>query len=156
MKIERVKADLLEHPDVNIILHQANCFCRMGSGFAANLCNKYPQAREADNKTEPGDVSKLGKFTVAYTHDNKRIVNLYSQYDYGATKCHTNYNALYDGLVMLRDAILASDKADQYVLGLPYKMASGLAGGSWVVVEAIIKDVFEESPLRIIICEKTE
>lgn len=153
MPIEYRKADLLEQDDINVIIHQANCHHTMGSGIAAAIKKKYPEAYAADLKTGFGDISKMGTYSKAITKDGKRILNLYSQFNFGYGKRHTDYNAMANGMALIRKDILAAPNKSKLVLGMPYKIGSALGGGSWRVVEAIIHDTFEESGLKLVICE---
>lgn len=141
MIIEK-EGDLLnefENGDVNVMVHQANCFCTMGSGIARQIRERFPEAYEADCKTERGDKNKLGKFSHCVIK-GKVIINLYSQYEFGNPARNTDYNALYDGLTLIRDKL-----TKPYNIGVPYKIGCKLGGGDWIVVKAILLAVFEKS-----------
>ena len=57
--------DAFDRGDVDVIAHQCNCFCNMGSGIAPQIAKRYPAARAADNTTIKGDSDKMGTFTRA-------------------------------------------------------------------------------------------
>lgn len=64
MKI--VKGDLLQlaadgHFDV--IVQGCNCQCRMRRGIALSISERFPAARDADLRTEPGSRAKLGGYS---------------------------------------------------------------------------------------------
>lgn len=152
MSVKYKKTDLLEDSEVNVIVHQANCFCTLGSGIARKIRDKYYCAAEADAETVRGDYSKMGHFSIALAEDGKRIVNLYSQYSMGGDKRYTDYEAMYRGLTELKEVVETAGNKTSHVIGFPFKMGSDQAGGSWRIVEAIIRDIFEDSELNIIIC----
>jgi O-acetyl-ADP-ribose deacetylase (regulator of RNase III) len=154
MSIEYRKGDLLEQEDVNFIIHNANCFCVMGSGVARAIAEKYPEAVEADNQTTKGDPNKLGCFSYAKTKDGKMIANLYAQFNYGGGKRNLNYEAFYGGLEAIHNQILDSkDKTKVYIVGMPKFIGCGLAGGSWAITHEMIKDIFRDSKIKLVICE---
>ena len=131
------------------IIHQANCENTMGSGIAKQIREKYPEAYEADCKTTRGDRLKLGSFSWVRGHDGVYIYNCYSQYFYGRDQRQTNYEAVYTGL---RAILGHAETNDLTSLSLPYNMGCMLGGGSWKIVNAIIEDLFENSPMELYIC----
>lgn len=79
--IEGNLLDLAEQGEFDVIVHGCNCFCTMGSGIAAQIRERYPQAYEADLQTVKGDARKLGTYTSAEAN-GFTIVNAYTQYSY--------------------------------------------------------------------------
>ncbi len=153
--IEIHEGDIFEAP-INIIVHQVNCFCTMGSGIAKVIAKRYPRAVEIDRMTKRGDRSKLSQFTVAQADDkqDKTIINLYSQYDFGKShKLFTNYGALSLGLWNIRKWIEKMGFENQ-IIGIPFGLGCGKGGGNWAIVEKLISDVFEKSKIKILICKK--
>lgn len=136
--IHEIDANLLEQP-LDGIVHQANCFHTMGGGIARFIKEKYPEAFTADLKTRRADISKLGTFSVAVLPSNFHVFNLYGQYNFGMEKRHTNYEAVYKGLYSIC-AYATSNGLTK--LGLPKNMGCRLGGGSWIIVRAIIEEVF--------------
>jgi O-acetyl-ADP-ribose deacetylase (regulator of RNase III) len=150
--------------DADIIVHQANCFHTMGSGIARVIRENFPEAYEADLKTKKGDKNKLGTFSVAKVESEEnprlqRIVNLYSQYDFGRQERHTSYDAMDKGLRHLHNQVIEYNQTTQgglnpmRTIAIPWRIGSNLGGGDWKVVRAIIYAVFEESPINVLICE---
>ena len=159
--IKTIKGDLLAC-DANIIVHVANCFNCLGAGVALQIAKKYPEAVEADNKTECGNIAKLGAISVAQTKDKKFIINLYGQFDVGTHKRQLNYEAFYNGITLIRDKMdaLYADpakmrklKLKKIVVGFPYGCGCGLAGGSWIIVHTMLRDVFTEAPYEVLVVE---
>jgi hypothetical protein len=143
---------------VNGIAHQANCFHIMGGGVARAIADRYPEAYAADKKTVRGGKSKLGNFSFVKTSDDKIVFNVYSQYNLSAGFGNraTQYDMVDKGLRLVEDYIaasmaLVSDKP--FVLGIPFKYGCVLGGGTWTVVDAIIHDIFDLSPVDVMICE---
>jgi len=83
MSIEFRKGNLLEQDDIEVIIHQCNCFNCMGAGIAKSITKKWPEVQDADDRTKRGDVDKLGTYTAAVvneqTDSQKTVINLYSQ-----------------------------------------------------------------------------
>lgn len=142
---------------VTHIAHQANCFHIMGGGVARAIRSKYPEAYVADLSTVKGSKDKLGTFSRTVTTDDKIIYNVYSQYNLsaGIGDRATQYDMVYEGLKSVEQDItlqLAVSDMDA-VLGIPYLYGCVLGGGSWRVVDAIIHDIFESSPVNVLLCE---
>ena len=158
--IDEITGDIFAQEDINIIIHCCNLSHCMGAGIAAVIAALCPAAVAADNKTPKSDESKLGTFSFGKDEIKGRpitIVNLYGQSGVGndGTFRNTRYDAVYDGLVLFRDALAArieaSDEDLKPIVGIPYGMASDLAGGSWTVVRAIIESVFKDAPFVVVI-----
>jgi O-acetyl-ADP-ribose deacetylase (regulator of RNase III) len=157
--IKEIKANLLDFPEgVNVICHVANCRNNFGSGVAAQIKSCYPQAYEADTKyydsCDPDNLfsEMMGHFSYARTDEDKLIVNLYAQFDFGRGKRQLDYESFYSGLEKMRDPLI-KDKSKKWTVGFPYKIGSDRAGGDWNVVLAMIHSVFDNSEIDVIICK---
>lgn len=144
--------DLFDKGEVKIIVHQANCFHTMGSGIAKFIRERYPAAYEADCKTAKGDIKKLGTYSAASV-GGQRIINLYSQFKFGTVfstgERDTRYDAMYDGLKTLRDKL--NKVGWKGKIGVPWKMGCNLGGGSWLIVRAILEDLFADEDIELVI-----
>jgi hypothetical protein len=149
--IIRQDGDIFTCP-AQAIIHQANCFCTMGSGIARKIREKYPDAYDADCQTKSGYLTKLGTFSWVKAHDDKYIYNCYSQYRYGGEQRHTNYEAIYTGLSAIEQHAKTNGLTS---LSLPHNMGCMLGGGSWNIVNAIIEDIFGENSIDLYICRYT-
>lgn len=137
----------------NIIVHQANIYVCMGAGIAYTIKHLYPEAFEADRATKYADRSKLGTYSFAKTSEGKVIINLYSQTGIGRNGCHTDYDYMRQGLEKIRDDIeFDKFKIEKPVLGIPYGIGCGLAGGSIDIVEPLVNEVFAETSYPVIFC----
>lgn len=146
--INEINANLLEYP-LDGIIHSCNCFHTMGGGIALRIKDKFPEAYKADLQTEYGDRTKLGTYSMAILESNFHIYNLYGQFDFGKNWRNTSYDALNEGLANIEKHARLSGLIK---IGLPKRMGCVLGGGSWVVVRAIIEDVFDSSSLELYIC----
>ncbi len=146
MSLLVVEGDLLKS-DCTMIMHQANCFGKMGAGIAKQVAKEYPAVYLADvNYDIPvGSKDRLGKWSGAfvtnnYTSNPQLIINLYGQYNYGRG-LQTDYDALSWALSWA--LATASAKTKQYTakIGVPYGMGCRLAGGDWRIVSNILEDI---------------
>lgn len=155
MSIKHVKDNICNFTSWNVLLHVSNCKNTFGAGLALQIKNEYPAAYEADCLAAKEGRNTLGNFSVATVAGGKKIINLYGQADFGTEKRQLDYEALYVGLEQIK--ILAEkalkEEGRNNKIGIPYKIGCGLAGASWTVVEAMIKDLFENSPVEIYIVE---
>lgn len=127
--------------DCEILVHQANCFATMGAGIAKQIAHRHPEALLADRtyKIPVGSKARLGQFSHVWVNGpsgRRMIVNLYAQYNYGRGK-QTNTEAFEAGINHLFESIQHSAHKDA-VIGIPYNIGCGLAGGNWPEIEAII------------------
>lgn len=126
---------LAEQGEFDVIIHGCNCFNTMGSGIAAQIRSKYPQAYKADCQTKKGDKSKLGTFTTAGcqldTSHPFIIVNLYTQYGYNPRSKPCDYHAISEGFKRIKHHFSG--------VRIAYpQIGAGLAGGDWDVISEII------------------
>lgn len=136
--------NLLKADDVDIIAHQVNCQGTYGAGIAKQIANKFPKAKE--NYLRMCKATNT-EYLLGRVHTSSEltpiIADLFGQEYYGKYgqyyKEHgrqTNYKKLKSAMTELRKRF--PDK----VVGMPYGIGCGLAGGDWDVVYNIIKEVF--------------
>lgn len=147
--------NLLDFPyGINTIAHCCNTMNVMGAGIAKQIAERYPSAKEADDVATKAGRNDLGEFSFAEVEiDNTadfphqefgvekrkgRIFNLYTQDSIGFGR-EVNYEALYRNLHLMRNQL---NNNVNTILGLPFEMSSGLAGGSWEIVSAMINYIF--------------
>lgn len=164
MKLKYVKGDLIQAADsgfLNVIAHQANCFCKGRHGIAPLIFTAYPAAKKADDATTVGSRRKLGKLSHAWQFfpevdkeklDPLWVFNLYGQYHWNqkSKEYVTDYEALSNALQSMK-AIIQTRKSlyweDDKVLRIGFPLIGcGRAGGDWVKVEEMIKNTF--APLK--------
>lgn len=160
MKLIEEKGNLLDkfQNKYDVICHQVNCFGVMGGGIALQIKKRFPNVYMAYNKlctaymdNKQSNKKLLGHCQLVPVNSNYAVANLFGQYDYGIDTRKTDYNAVRNALVSLRNQI--ESKNTECSIGFPYKFGCGLAGGNWDVVKQIIIDVFEDSNFIIGIVE---
>lgn len=126
------------------LLHGCNCFNTMGAGFAKQIKKKFPAVYQADKQTESGNKNKLGNYSSCPVNTNKVIYNCYTQYGYGTDARQFNYEAWYKLLDKFR-SLATFDEVYMPPIG------SGLAGGEWDVIEAMMRSVWSGFPRPLIV-----
>lgn len=149
--IEHRTGDIFEQPDLNYICHQANLYHTFGSGLAAVIKKKLPEAYEADLGTPYGAAAKLGTWSMKQStfKDSPIVINIYAQIGLDSQERTTSYDAMDKAMRGLRSGL--ADIYPHGIMGIPHGIGCGLANGSWPVVHAIIKDVFDATPIRVVI-----
>ena len=156
--------DIFERSDLNMILHQANCFHLMNAGVAYKIREYYLNTVIADKKTPYGDMSKLGTFSTSLeTNKNSGkellIVNLYGQFHPGRYELNENaIDSKVNRLSYLSNALhrfaeflqiymmdLIEENKCQFIIGVPWLIGCGIAGGDYNQTFEIFKKIF--SPL---------
>jgi O-acetyl-ADP-ribose deacetylase (regulator of RNase III) len=159
--------NLLIAGDVDVIGHQANCQNTFGSGIARTILEMYPEAYAVDSMAAVRKTNSLGSFSCAKVSTKQDssirfIFNLYGQNlgtVKGSTLRKTNYEALYNALAGMREALEGGQgmlaEAKNGTVGFPYLMGCDRGGGSWEVVERLIEVAFDEYPSDVIIYKFT-
>lgn len=134
-----VKGDLLKS-DCDVIIHQANCFAKMGAGIAKQIVAKYPMVGLVDKsfKIPVGSRERLGNYSEYKDSNGVTIVNMYSQYNYGRGKLQTDYKAMEKAFMRIMQEVKGNK------IGLPYLMGCDLAGGNWDTVYSLLEHVSNE------------
>jgi O-acetyl-ADP-ribose deacetylase (regulator of RNase III) len=155
----------------DVIAHGANCFCTMQAGIAVAMAKIFGcDTFELENKKYKGDIDKLGRINYRLfmrkpgeiepfssdIRDFKKeendlaIVNCYSQFWYGLTpngKAPFDYPAF--TLCMRKINHIFKGKH----VGLP-AIGSGLAGGNWDIIKAIIMEELKDVDVTVVIYNK--
>lgn len=150
--LKHIKGDLIklvQDGQFDIIIHGANIHNAMGSGIAATIRTQLPAMWGADQATIPGDIRKLGHFSVAQLVEyetktgNPYIdrpfgINLYTQATMGGEGDHIDYEGLERGFYAIN--MMFSTYPVQPKIGIPL-IGAGLGGGDWDRIEAIINSI---------------
>lgn len=146
---------------IDYFAHGCNCFNTMGSGIAPQIKAAFPDMYEADCATTKGGRNKLGGMTLATMLGGLLVgFNLYSQFGYGNRNRGVrdlNYDSLYNALEMMKDYLDSyTDQPDGgRRIGFP-KIGAGLAGGDWMIIEAMIKSIFHDEDVTIYVLNEKE
>jgi O-acetyl-ADP-ribose deacetylase (regulator of RNase III) len=173
-EIKTIKGNLLDFPmhcetnsdkylGINNIAHSCNCQNVMGGGIAKQIASRYPNAYEADtafHRNEYNDGGgwrgQIGNYSKAviethWTHlPHATIYNLYTQSGYSTSKREVNYEYFWRAMKAMQEDLLFNQHElnARQVVGLPYGISCGLAGGNWKIIEAIIEDIFLDSMIE--------
>ena len=151
MNIKHIKGDLLK-TECPIIMHQVNCQGAMNSGIARQIREAFPEVYTLYKRYCDTHLYTLGAtlpVQIDKKHESRieKVINIFAQDKYGYDgKCYTNYEALKNALSKVK-----SFRFPQ--IALPYKMGCCRGGGDWNKVLNIIKKVFEDTDIEILIYE---
>ncbi len=148
MEIKNIDGNLLD-TDAELILHQVNCQGKMNSGVAKAIREKWPIVFEEYIKLFSNDlfVVKLGICQPVSVTDNQKVINMFSQDNYGYDgKMYTSYDAINTCLGKVKDYCVNNGYKR---IALPYKMCCCRGGANWDVIMAMIKANFEDSGITI-------
>ena len=137
--MRKIKGDLIQlalEGEFNIIVHGCNCFCAMGAGIAKTVKQKFPEAYQADLKTESGNRNKLGEISWAESKSGLIIVNGYTQYHWKGRGKKVDYDALRQVFKKVKKNFSGQK------IGYP-AIGAGLAGGDWQIISRIIEEELE-------------
>jgi O-acetyl-ADP-ribose deacetylase (regulator of RNase III) len=148
--------NILDITNITCICHIVNCKGVMGAGLAKEIRDCFPNESqpyfelcERNNKIFRESSELLGTALIIDGF-SKRICHLFAQDEYGRTKRHLNYEALYVSLESLRNQLKDNQNT---VLAFPKNMGCGLAGGNWTIVKTVIYEIFKDTDFDIIIVD---
>ena len=148
---------------INNIAHSCNCQNVMGAGIAKQIKDRYPKAFEADTerwgneyneggnwRCQIGDYSKAVIETQWTQLPHATIYNLYTQSGYSTERRQVNYEYFWQAMKAMQEDLLFNqhELGIGQVVGVPYGISCGLAGGNWKIIKAIIEDIFLDSMIE--------
>ena len=138
--MKTIKGDLVSATvdgDVDVMLHVCNCQGVMGSGIAKQVKKYIPATFNRYKEHHALWCLELGDVIL-----EEGVANLMAQKFYGRDRRHLNYGALSQCLATLAEELVyLQGELDKptITVGVPFKMGSGLAGGSWEVVSELVE-----------------
>lgn len=168
--VKYFEGDLIKsHCD--IICHQVNCQGVMGAGIAKQIKETYPdvfdwyrdQYKSGNNKL--GNIDFVHTFsdefisTDIYIPTDRFVVNMYAQDEYANRNiCNTNYEAFRECCKKIKTKLknvskIFGKKESDYIIGFPYNIGCGLAGGDWNIVSKILEEEFGDKKYKVEIWE---
>lgn len=131
-----------------MIVHCCNDMGRWGSGFVVALSKRWEKPERLYRQYHQRHGLTLGQVIWAAVSSEPMIwvANLVGQH---GTISETNphpvkYDAIYEGL-----CIVASNAAETGASIHMPRMGSGLAGGSWTVIEALVSEICGDLPVTV-------
>ena len=158
--IELIDGNLLDFPnDIGFIAHSCNTQNIMGGGIAKQIKDRYPMAYKADCNAHFEGENTLGNFSFVWTNgeQSQGVYNMYTQDEIGA-KRSVSYEGFYCALNKVADHIEWQSKHDgeEKVLGLPYGISCGLAGGSKRIINTMIHEILVDRSFKTYIVKYHE
>ena len=142
------------------ICHQVNCRGKMNSGIAKAIREKWPQVYDAyvdwwmefdswahasaQDGQDPNDLLRLVMLCrilqVPIPKDNKVIINMASQFDYGYDgKRYTSYDAFWACLGEIKNTVPKGSE-----IAFPDHIGCCRGGANWNVILSMIDEVLGE------------
>lgn len=132
--------DIVEQGRLDVIIHGANCRNTMGSGIAAQIKKRFPEAYDADCAAHKAAKNYLGNISWAKIIRNDGspfvIVNAYTQDRFGPPP--TQY-ASYDAIANCFRIINSLFNKTTTRFGYP-RIGCGRGGANWNIVAVIIDE----------------
>jgi O-acetyl-ADP-ribose deacetylase (regulator of RNase III) len=144
------KGDATNHKN-GVLVHCVNDIGVMGAGIALAIAKKWPRVKEHYKEWYDNNhpCFCLGYIQNIRVSNSLWVCNLFGQR--GTSSFHgmppVRYESIQEGLYRLRD-FMEAKSLKEVVSG---RMAAGLAGGNWALIEMIFKTVFKDSDIKIII-----
>lgn len=142
--------DAFDGKMIEAIAHQTNVDGAMGKGIALEIASRYPSSfTDFKQFTQP----LLGQVLLSQMAGEQFIFHVYAQSLFPKSKLRkTNYEAFYEGFEVVANTCRRTGITR---IGVPYGIGCGLGGGSWTVISAILKDIFErDEKIKLTIFEK--
>lgn len=161
-----IKGDLFDHilshvqNGINgtsiLVPHVCNNINLFGAGFAGAVSKHFPIVKE--------NYHLMGKFVLGQTQYVKVFHD--KQYDHSLTFANMiaqnnvistsnprplNYGALTESMISIKKFIVNNFDKDQRVQIHCPKFGCGLAGGNWIFIQELIKDIWSNIPVLIYI-----
>lgn len=130
--------------NARVIAHQTNCQGVMGAGVALAIRERYPEIMPAYQEACSAK-NMLGKCQFIRTNDGHFIANLFGQDGIGCGR-QTDYKCLRSALSLLVEKMKTQGLTS---VSMPYNLGCGLAGGDWEVVREMLREVFEDTNIRL-------
>lgn len=147
--------------EFDMIIHGCNIFHTFGSGIAAEIKDRIPEAYDADLQSNYGDKEKLGSYTMIDKLDGETgvrasVINLYTQGSFGRKGVHVVYDAVEQGFKVLSCAAMIHERitGNPIKIGIPM-IGAGLGGGDWDRIVGII-DSYHFSDITCVVMPGSE
>jgi O-acetyl-ADP-ribose deacetylase (regulator of RNase III) len=125
-----------------------------GGGFAVSVRRKFPQVQEDFLRwaEEKHDALRLGAVHFARPADDIWVASVVAQKGYGpSARPRVRYSALHDGL----QQVARRARTESANIHMP-RIGCGLAGGSWDVVEELVRTTMLDAGLRVTVYDQPD
>lgn len=145
-----VEGDLFEHyAEHDIFLHNCNCHCNWGKGFALAAREHFKKTYIADMGTRKGDPRKLGTISIGHEENGVIGINCYGMYNYG--RQHRNFLYANLELSFKRVAMLYPNKR----ICCPM-IGAGYAAGDSADIIGLLKACFPKQDVTVYVLKGTQ
>lgn len=118
----------------DVVINPANCFHKMGAGFAGQVRKVWPEVYQRDLETPKGYLKKLGSISSTTLPSGLIVVNGYTQFKYSRTEEVVDYSAI--------ESVFRIIKEDYSGKRIAYPMVgAGLARGNWTRIKLSIDKI---------------
>jgi O-acetyl-ADP-ribose deacetylase (regulator of RNase III) len=125
-----------------------------GGGFAASVKRRWGSAQKmfTSQVTSDSHALKIGNVVICNLEPTLSLINVVAQKGYGASsRPRIRYGALRNGLLQVID--LAKNRNAS--IHMP-RIGTGLAGGSWPVIEEIITEVLIGAGIKVFVYDRSQ
>lgn len=148
---EYVKGNIVTG-NYEIFCQQVNCQHKMGAGLAKQIRNAYPEVYKEYIRVEN---PMLGYILPVFTTDGRICINMFAQDRYGNDdSCYTDYVAFKNCLNAIVGFISDHHIHEDIPIAFPYGIGCGYGGGSWIIIQDLIKEFSEKIPQKVIVVMK--
>ena len=139
MYYREVQQDLFSVGDEYTLIQCISGDFALNKGLALEMQKKFAVRTRLQSKMRP--------FTVPIGHCvyTEPVLNIVTE-GYGQNK--PTYETMYEGLFHLREAV---EKLGIEAIAMPL-LGCGLGQLKWPIVRALIKDIFEDTDIEILVC----
>ncbi len=120
-----------------------------GGGFAAVVRSKWPSAQRSFTEQVIADKAalRLGNIVTCAVSDDVTLISIIAQRGYGlSSRPRIRYGALREGLLSVSKIAQGSAAS----VHMP-RIGTGMAGGSWPVIEEIVREVLSRAGVRVFV-----
>ena len=146
MIFKEINGDLFESDDKYTLVHCISADCDMGKGIAKTFDSKMPQMKKLLKSTIRENNMK-GYFAILYLDDIRNVINLITKERYWHKP---SYSSLKASLLNAKEITIHNNIK---YLAMPV-IGCGLDRLQWSKVSVIIKEVFADTDIEIVVYHK--
>lgn len=143
LTFEERKQDLFTMDKSYVLAHCVSTDCALGAGIAKEFRKRIPEMPDALKKYSP----KVGEAILFPTRGGRTVANLFTKEKYNHKP---TYESLSISLIVFRRQVWDKDIKK---IAMP-QIGCGLDKLEWNRVRELIKEIFKEEDIEIVICSK--